>query len=76
MKTTLLPPAAADLIETFPITFTDGRTYEGTLYRTARRSGRRVLVRERPGGPVLWDSDDCYDSANVRAKLEQWLAGL
>ena len=74
--TTATMPGTGDLIETFPIQFTDGRTYEGALYRTSRRSGRRVLVREVPGGPVLWDSDDCYDSANVRAKLEQWLAGL
>lgn len=75
MTTTRPPPAAADLIETFPIAFADGRTYEGTLYRTERRSGRRVLVREVPGGPVLFDSDDCFDSGNVRAKLETWLSG-
>ncbi len=63
-----------DLIETFGITLPGGATLTASLHRTDRRSGRRVLVREYPGGPLLWDSDDCHAAGNVRAKLEQWLA--
>lgn len=72
MTTTAIRPTG-DLIETFDITFADGRVYHACLHRTERRSGRRVLVREYPGGPLLWDSDDCFDSGNVRARLEAWL---
>lgn len=75
MKTTLPMPAKGDLIETFPIRFADGRTMHGELYRTERRSGRRVLVRDQPGGTVLFDTDDSYDVANATAKLDEWLEG-
>lgn len=68
------PVRPQDLIETFPIEFADGRKFHGELYRTARNGGRRVQVREKAFSPILFDTDDCYDVANVRAKLEEWIA--
>jgi hypothetical protein len=73
MTTTM--PKPGELIEVFDITTPTGTTLRGHLHRTERRSGRRVIVRDA-GGAVLWDSDDCYDVANVRNKLETWLSGM
>lgn len=68
-----------DLIETFPIKLASGVTYHGALHRHhgpgARRSGRRIVVKDAPNGAVLFDSDECYDLGNAQNKLEQWLSG-
>lgn len=64
-----------ELIEAFPIRLENGTIYHATLHRTERRTGRRIVVRDQPGGVVLFDTDDCYDVSNATAKLDAWLAG-
>lgn len=67
--------APGALVEEFPITLPDGRVLHAALHRsTSRKVGRRIVVREEPGGAVLFDTDDCYDSGNAHHKLTTWLA--
>jgi hypothetical protein len=74
MTATAAPPLGP-LVEEFPITFPDGRTMHGAVHRTnSRKSGRRVVVRDEPGGTVLFDTDECYDSGNAHHKLTAWVA--
>lgn len=75
MKTTVMP-TVGDPIDTFHIRTDHGMELNGELYATRRRGGRRVIVREMPGGAVLFDTDDCYDASNALNKLDQWLTGL
>ena len=54
------------LLQTFPITLPDGRTWAGTLWSTpTRRQGRRVQVQDEQGVGIF-DSDDCFDQANAQ----------
>ncbi len=74
---TTLTLTTGPLIEEFPIALPDGRRWHGALYRHAgphaRRSGRRIVVRDQPGGAVLFDTDESYDFANAHNRLELWL---
>lgn len=61
-------------VETFPITFRDGSRLTATLHQTgARRSGRRIVVRNGDG-LVVFDTDEQYDLGNATAVLDLWLA--
>lgn len=68
-------PAYA-LVERFAITPKAGPQLCGELYRPTkgRRTGRRIVVRPRMGGPVLYDTDEAHDLGNAIAHLDGWLA--
>lgn len=74
MKTRTTTWPLGKLIEEFPITFASGRVLVGSLYgSTSRQSGRRIVVREKTGGTVLFDTDECHDASNAVARLDAWL---
>jgi hypothetical protein len=66
------------LVERFVIHTTPERC--GELWKPVgpftRASARRIVVRELTGGPVIFDTDECYDVGNASNKLELWLADL
>lgn len=72
MPAALFPPGP--VAEQFPIMLADGTELYGSVHKTsARRSGRRIQVRDN-AGKVLFDSDDCFDLSNATNKLDHWLA--
>ncbi len=60
------------LIETFPIKMPDGSEWIGGLFRTARRTGRRIVVWSE-AGVELFDTGDQYDLGNATNALDLWL---
>ena len=68
-----IPPQPSLLRERFPITLPDGRTWQGALYGTYRRGGRRIIVSGQAGA-VLFDTGDQFDFDNARNELDLWLA--
>jgi len=78
MSTAIKSWPLGPLVEHFDITLPDGRRWQGSVYRhhgpNPRWSGRRIVVRETPGGPVLFDTDEQYDLSNAINALDNWLA--
>lgn len=61
------------LKDSFDIPSPDGSTWKAQVWQCPHRStGRRIQVRNY-AGEGLFDSDDCYDIANARAALDNWL---
>jgi len=57
------------LIETVPVR--DSRLTVSS-YRTGRRSGRRLVVRNEHG-IICFDTDECYDLGNAVNAVDLWL---
>ena len=54
----------------------DGRECIATLYRTAHRPGGRRIILTDQAGKVIYDTEDCYDMANAKSKLDDFALSL